>query len=817
MIGIMREGATARPFQLSRRAGLKRTRVGLAILLVSLIVYLLTLPRDVLPGDSGELIAASRTLSIAHPPGYPLYLLIGNIFSRLFAFGSIALRYNLLSAVAVSLMMVLLRKVLSDLVAPIVAGLVPLVIATLGSTWLQATTAEVYAFNGLITVGLLLIPITFRQQSSRVWLAIGYLGGLGISHHLTLLYPLVVSIALAIKLSGKPGPRTILVSLLLFLLGLTTWLYIPVRASLGPPLVWGRTDSLAGFLSHITGQGYRWRLREFSLAPRLRDFLGFLKLLLSQSSLPVCLLAIFGTIAALRRRTLLVGAWLALIILYGGHFAMYNIPDIASHVFPVVVPIALLAAIGLDRILELLGSWRRRHLAVGAILVAMLAYNVSAIRPRSDQWLAGDYARAIEESARRALGSDCLVITTGDASTFPLLYHALADQSDLNVYDFGASNPALIGLDERPISLEACIAEAANLYGIERIAVVGPLPAQILGRSPLICGMVNILGPPRGECLNPSDISIRGVGADLRDYSSRLLSSSYYLHLARWHAQAGDSTAFGDCIQKAVTVAHDDAGTFINAANLCLSNGLLRVALDLARKAVSIDRTFFESHDLLANVLAAMGRFREAISEYEIALKGSPNPAMVHSNLGNAYARIDEFDLALEHFSQALSLDSSLVNAYIGRARAYEGKGQFDAAIENYRHAQRLEPTSSRAYHALASLYLRLARYEDALGLLETALERIPDDPLLLSDMGLCYLRLGDLDSSIVHLEKAIEAQPNLLAAHGNLAVAYERKGLKGKAIEEYRTYLKLAPPGKLRERAAAAIQRLEGLIEDAY
>ena len=49
-------------------------------------------------------------------------------------------------------------------------------------------------------------------------------------------------------------------------------------------------------------------------------------------------------------------------------------------------------------------------------------------------------------------------------------------------------------------------------------------------------------------------------------------------------------------------------------------------------------------------------------------------------------------------------------------------------------------------------------------------------------------------DEAIFQWKKAIKINPNSAAAHNNLAVAYEKKGLIEKAKEEYERALKLAP-----------------------
>ena len=77
----------------------------LACLLVFVIAfgfYLLTLAPTVTLVDSGELILACHSLGIAHPPGFPLYVLIGHLFAQL-PFGNVAYRLNLMSALFAAL------------------------------------------------------------------------------------------------------------------------------------------------------------------------------------------------------------------------------------------------------------------------------------------------------------------------------------------------------------------------------------------------------------------------------------------------------------------------------------------------------------------------------------------------------------------------------------------------------------------------------------------------------------------------------------------------------------------------------------------
>ena len=67
----------------------RRYLIGIFLFILSFSLYLKTLCPTVYWRDSGELITVCYTLGIAHPAGYPLYALLGRIFT-LIPVGSIA-------------------------------------------------------------------------------------------------------------------------------------------------------------------------------------------------------------------------------------------------------------------------------------------------------------------------------------------------------------------------------------------------------------------------------------------------------------------------------------------------------------------------------------------------------------------------------------------------------------------------------------------------------------------------------------------------------------------------------------------------------
>src|SRR4030066_141762 len=131
-------------------------------------IYLLTLAPSVTFWDCGELIACSYILGIPHPPGSPLYILIGRLFTLLPIGDLVAFRTNLASAWFASLTSViaflLVLRLCSNWKMPVwirlAAGLVGAFCLAFSNTfWSNATESEVYAFSMFLMLLLLYVTL----------------------------------------------------------------------------------------------------------------------------------------------------------------------------------------------------------------------------------------------------------------------------------------------------------------------------------------------------------------------------------------------------------------------------------------------------------------------------------------------------------------------------------------------------------------------------------------------------------------------------------------------------------------------------------
>ena len=133
------------------------------LFLLSFVVYIKTLCPTVYEGDSGEILAAVASLGIAHPTGFPLYILLSRLFAIIIPFKDIAYSVNLLSAFFASLSAGVIYLGLRTLAInrPVSFG-AALSFAFSATLWSHATAARVYTLAGFFIA--LLLWIIFQKR-----------------------------------------------------------------------------------------------------------------------------------------------------------------------------------------------------------------------------------------------------------------------------------------------------------------------------------------------------------------------------------------------------------------------------------------------------------------------------------------------------------------------------------------------------------------------------------------------------------------------------------------------------------------------------
>lgn len=247
--------------------------MGWAVALAATAVYVLTLEPTVSFWDCGEFIATSYGLQVGHPPGAPTYQIVAHCFTLL-AGGDparVAWWSNALSALcggltAMFLFWTLLRLVGSTWQA-VVASLVGTACYVLCDTaWFSAVESEVYAMAMLLASIIVWAMLRWAQADEacgahRWLLLIALLLGLSVGVHQLCL--LTVPTLIVIYIAHRRGHAARAVRLChiplmvgLFLLGLSTYAIIPIRAAAHPPINMGAPSNNAAFKAYVQRDQY---------------------------------------------------------------------------------------------------------------------------------------------------------------------------------------------------------------------------------------------------------------------------------------------------------------------------------------------------------------------------------------------------------------------------------------------------------------------------------------------------------------------------------------------------------------------------------
>ncbi|MEM8934647.1 MAG: DUF2723 domain-containing protein, partial [Acidobacteriota bacterium] len=371
----------------------------------------------------GELVAAAATLGIPHPSGYPLYVLLGKLWTLIVPYGSIAWKMSLFSAVCAAVTVTLTVSIARRLeLRREVAWFVGALVAFGPSFWSQANIQRVYALNALAMMLASWLIVRWWQSLDeadagaldprRDHRAIGFMvaaamvTGLGAANH---------------TFMGLFG-----------LVGLLPYLYLPIRSRQQPRLDWGDPETWDGFKAVVTREDFwdrAWMESSADWWPIVVDYLRGLGEELTWVGVG---LMVGGLIVAARRRwrgpwLLLVGIMVANLWAMGVHGSRSDLFIWHRYTIPSYLAAALLAGIGLHAILE---RWttsdeRRRWvaLAIAGVVPLTLLVDGWAAFDRSRYRLAEDFSRQVLES----LPPGAHLAASDDNVLFVLIYLQLVE------------------------------------------------------------------------------------------------------------------------------------------------------------------------------------------------------------------------------------------------------------------------------------------------------------------------------------------------------------------------------------------------------
>jgi 4-amino-4-deoxy-L-arabinose transferase-like glycosyltransferase len=210
-----------------------RVACDLAAFLVPAIAYVTAVSHEPSSWDTAELQGVPYMLGISHPTGFPIYVLLGWLWSHALPVGTIAFRLNAMSAIATAAAVATAYAVALELGAPRPGALLAaLWLAFTQTIWSHAVRAETHDVALLFSALSVYAMVRWTKGGGGKWYAAAFaFYGLALAAHPNAIW-LLPGLAIATLVAKRrPSWRVMLASAALVVAGLALYSYVPLRSS----------------------------------------------------------------------------------------------------------------------------------------------------------------------------------------------------------------------------------------------------------------------------------------------------------------------------------------------------------------------------------------------------------------------------------------------------------------------------------------------------------------------------------------------------------------------------------------------------------
>jgi Protein O-mannosyl-transferase TMEM260-like len=429
--------------------GIFKKYYGLLTGIFAFIVYLLTVSHSIAAFDCGELAAVQATLGIAHPPGYPLFTILGYLFVHIPLGLTKIYQLNILCSVwcaaAVVLFTYTSKLVLdnlpklktrktsprsekiygkindkgpdSELIIYITSILSGLFFAFSLLVWLQSVSVEVYSLQ--IFLFTLIIFFYFKaffysdengtlfSGKNKNWLYVAIFFGLGLSNHLMTFYLLPAFCFLYFykySFNKKSVLKFLAMAAISIFIAVGLYTYLIIRSNQNPVLNWGNPDNIKNAIYHISARYYKGNFFSgVNSVERQLKFLfnsfGFYNGKPFAGDFNIFLIfPLLGMVVSFIAFRKFFYFFLLLFLTTVFFTINYNIPDIYEYFSLSVISIYIISVPGILLFINYLRSEKYSFLVPVIILVIFLVVRVNANYVSADEshnHIIEDYARSL--------------------------------------------------------------------------------------------------------------------------------------------------------------------------------------------------------------------------------------------------------------------------------------------------------------------------------------------------------------------------------------------------------------------------------------
>lgn len=408
-------------------------------------LYIYTAAPGVYDGDSGELAAAVNTLGLAHPTGFPLYMLSGKLFTLLVPIKDIAYRLNIFSSLLTATALAFFYYTLKNLGNSSFASLTASFILGLGrnTIWANSGRADVYALSLLFVSVLFFIFSKWKSNpDTKHFYLYGFLWGLSLGTHALML---IMGIPFLFMLwQARPFLKShisvLIKTAIITILPGVQYFYLLFAYKRNGIVNWGSMASFHDLINYITQRDYTFKMFAYSSSYLGGYFSKLFSLLLGEFGILIIislcgliyvfkkdrsLFAIFGLVTMANAFMMLsYGQTSELLILY-------------HYVFLIDLILAITFAFGFDLLIKSIEKNRRFVTIFGVFMVLAVSYQAVHsfnYNNRRHNYIFEDFAR----NALIGVDHGSIVFIGDDPVVGPLWYlQTLGERKDVTVISLG--------------------------------------------------------------------------------------------------------------------------------------------------------------------------------------------------------------------------------------------------------------------------------------------------------------------------------------------------------------------------------------------
>ncbi|MCX8094086.1 MAG: DUF2723 domain-containing protein [Candidatus Goldbacteria bacterium] len=704
----------------------------LIIFLFSFYIYVITLNPVFHANDSPETIACSYTLGIQHPPGYPLFTLFGKIFSFI-PCGNIGFRVNLLAAFFGSLTIVFVflttfiifrKKDIGLFYTYLIAFITSLCLLFSYTLWSEALSAKggIYTFNIFFITFLTWFIFNWSKNPSEKGLYLfSFIYGLSCANHWESMVVLAPAFFIFLLLTIKKYNlfvffriKNIIYYFILFLLGLSAYLFLFIRAKYGAILNWGNPDNFISLIQVIMREQYAEFEKVKNLSTMKAQALRVFNLIFNEFGIVGLMLSFAGIIGFYRigkkaHLLFFIIVILTLILAFSFYFNLK--PDmlwvIDVFMIPIYTSMVFLIAGSLFFIVGILSSLRINEnfeKVISIILFLTLPLNLYFKNfkkaDQSNYFYAYDFGMNIIKSVDE---QDAMLLLEGDFNVMPQMYFKYVAKKthfcpvttiflykDWGVKNFKAECP---NIPFTATAADTFSYKVANLIALNY--KIRPVYASIFKKtldefypdslkifvSHGFLMKLRIDNKPYQRISEQlmKTLSYRGL-LDRKSYMNSTTQlcvsnhSSAYMELGNSFKNIGDFRNAYKYLNKALILSNE------KTKGLCLTHlGILYsvLAIEAGKKS---------------NKATEISFYEKAIEYYTKAIEVDKSLPEPYSNLAGIYNNLKQYNLAIDAAKKALKLKPNFAEAYNNLAIAFYNTGEKIKAMEAMQKAVDFSP-----------------------------------------------------------------------------------------------------------------------------